>query len=367
MTNVKTADLYLEQLPCGYILSDKEGKILQANTQFCQMIGYSAEQIIHQRYWQDFLAIGSKIYYETHYAPLLAMQGNVEEISFEFINKENIKIPTLVNAKKHTNECPNSYISIAIFEMKQRQIYEKELLVEKRKAEELANELKAINQDLEQFAHVISHDLKSPLGSIIQLTQLLKDNLGEIDEQSAFFLQSIENSSFALIDLISRVLKYYTQTEILNKDKEPIEIDTLINQIIILLDPKKEHQISFTNHANNIVYLSQAILQQLLINLLGNAIKYNDKPLIKIEITLTEDAEFYQLAIKDNGVGIEAKNQEKIFRLFNNLGKKDRFGNYGTGIGLPAIKRTLQSQGGSINVESTLGEGSCFTIKLKKQ
>lgn len=111
---------------------------------------------------------------------------------------------------------------------------------------------------------------------------------------------------------------------------------------------------------------NKAALDQILINLLANAIKYNDKAITEIKIGISETDKYYELFIQDNGPGIAPKNQEKIFKVFEVLSESDKYGRSGNGIGLVTVKKLVEKLGGIIKLESIMGEGSKFTFTIEK-
>lgn len=227
-------------------------------------------------------------------------------------------------------------------------------------------ELAQRNVELEQFAMVVSHDLKSPLSNISALTDLLKMKyMDQFDKEGKEMLDYLANSSIKLKDLIDGILNYYRSAQILLKGKTQFKLQDISKSIIELLDINQEYEINYPEYDINL-FLNETAFQQILINLLGNSIKYNDKNNVIIDIGFHEDDEFYYLSVKDNGPGIEKEYQETIFDLFTNLGKTDRFKKLGSGIGLSTVKKLTESQGGVIAVNSEFDQGTLIEFTLKK-
>ena len=147
--------------------------------------------------------------------------------------------------------------------------------------------------------------------------------------------------------------------------KKEIDVDSLFKEIIDLLDSRREYQITYTSELKLIV-ANEVGIKQILINLLSNSIKYNNKEKVKIEIKVTSSSIFFEFEIKDNGIGIDKSQFSKIFDTFTTLGTKDRFNNIGTGIGLATVKKIVDKLGGSIYVESEIGFGTKFKFSVKK-
>ena len=225
----------------------------------------------------------------------------------------------------------------------------------------LLKELEKSNEALQEYAHVVSHDLKSPLRSINALISWIQE-----DNKNAFDASSLEN--FSLIEmtlermeqLISDILSY---SSIGSDGLEKQEID--VNQVV--LDLKKilfipSHIKVKIQNKLPVVIGERAKIQQLFQNLISNAIKFNDKKRGLVEVDVSEKKSFYQFSIKDNGPGIEKKYHDKIFKIFHSLNKN----NSSSGIGLAVVKKIVDLFNGEIWLESKLNEGATFYFTLKK-
>lgn len=234
---------------------------------------------------------------------------------------------------------------------------------------ELENILKKLeikNEELERFAYVAAHDLKSPLFSISGLTHLFTQKYQSIiDDQGLEILGHIENSSNKLKTLIDGLLEYSKSENILQQQKSDIDIGILESDFKSLFCSEKELKINFISTLTTI-HTNKAALSQILINLISNAIKYNDKKQIEIEIGVLSKDNFYEIYVKDNGPGIPLEFQEKVFQIFQVISVKDRYGKPGNGIGLATVKKMVENSGGSIQIESAIGKGAKFIFTLEK-
>ncbi len=227
-------------------------------------------------------------------------------------------------------------------------------------------ELAQQNYNLEQFAMVVSHDLKSPLSNISGLIDLLKMKYqDQFDKDGKEMLNYLDKSSVKLKNLIDGILQHYKSTKVLSEGKNTFQLYELIKPTVELLNVNNEHEINYPEE-DIPLYINKTSFQQILINLLGNSIKYNDKPQVKIKIGFDQDDSFYYFSVQDNGPVIEKEYQEKVFEIFNNLGRKDRFNNSGNGIGLSTVKKLVEGQGGSIRVNPEFDQGTLVEFKLKK-
>lgn len=220
--------------------------------------------------------------------------------------------------------------------------------------------------ELEHFARVVSHDIKSPLNNIISLILILKETSGDkFTESENEYLEYLTASSYQLRNYVDGLLHYYKSDTVNTVEKEEIVLSELLKKIIAILDPKGEYIFKIPEE-NMVIYSNKAAIEQLLLNLISNGIKYNEKKPVCIEVNCEESAKQITLSVKDNGNGIEADKLDTIFSFFTTLNKKDRFGNYGTGIGLATVKKITENLHGKINVNSVLDQGSEFTICFEK-
>lgn len=237
----------------------------------------------------------------------------------------------------------------------------KEIIEMNKQKESLLNELAYQNQELSDYAHMVSHDLKSPLRSIDTLTAWLKEDYKDVfDANGEKTLGLIRTNVEKMDTLINGILEYSTigknQIEVYD-----VDINKLVDNILSIIQVP-EH-ISITRSALPIIKGDKYRLQQLFQNLIGNAIAYNDKENGTVEINAEDKGKFWEFSIKDNGKGIEEVYFKKIFKTFEKL---DNNG-VSTGIGLSIVKKIVDLYGGKIWLTSKLNEGTTFYFTLKKQ
>jgi len=228
------------------------------------------------------------------------------------------------------------------------------------------NELKEKYKELEKFAGVVSHDLKSPLANIISLSELLKDeNEGKFDEETTQYLQFLVEASYSLRSYIDGILSFYRSDHVLRKEASNTNLGNLLKPIVDLYMVSGHVQITYPKDVE-LRSVNKAALTQIFMNLISNALKYNNKDLRKVQIYFKEEEEFYCFEVRDNGNGIPEERFEKIFELFTTLDIADRDGNVGSGIGLATVKKLVESMHGSITLSSTEGDGSNFKFSAPK-
>lgn len=227
-------------------------------------------------------------------------------------------------------------------------------------------ELEKKNSELEQFAFIAAHDIKSPLNSISSTINFLMadESLGLTQDAKSAILP-IDNSARQLRNLVDGILEYSRGDKILLQQKEHFDFCDLIKNIINLFDSRHTHHFIYPNGEKSI-FANKTALKQVLINLVSNALKYNDKSRIVIEIGISESKGYYTFFIKDNGAGIRKEDQAKIFEIFEILPIYGRKEIKNSGIGLATVKKLVDGLGGIISVESTPGRGSRFEFSIEK-
>ncbi|WP_100612916.1 sensor histidine kinase [Confluentibacter lentus] len=232
--------------------------------------------------------------------------------------------------------------------------------------EKTLSNLEEKNKELDRFAFVAAHDLKSPLAGISGLSNLFIEEYGsQINDEGKEMLVLIEESTNVLRNLIDGLLKYSRCENVFKEDKSPIDPNDLLKSIRALFINVPELKLRLQNSID-VIYTNRAALDQVLLNLVTNAIKYNDKETIEIEIGVASSDTHYEFYVQDNGPGIAVENQEKIFEIFEVVAKKDRFGKTGNGIGLATVKKVVEKGSGSIKIESKLSKGTTFMFTLEK-
>jgi signal transduction histidine kinase len=226
-------------------------------------------------------------------------------------------------------------------------------------------ELERSNRDLEDFAHVVSHDLQQPLQSVTGFADLLLLKYGDrLDATAVEYIECIANSGKRMQRLIRDLLNY-AQVGSENQQFLPIDCNQVIHQVFDnLRGTIYERGVSLTHDPLPTVWGHETQLVQLFQNLIGNAIKFirpGADP--EVVITATRQGHSYEFQIRDNGIGIAPEHLERVFQVFQR-GHQDESEYVGTGIGLATCKKIVEGHGGRIWVESELGVGTTFFFTL---
>jgi light-regulated signal transduction histidine kinase (bacteriophytochrome) len=229
--------------------------------------------------------------------------------------------------------------------------------------EELLKNLEKQNEELNDYAHMVSHDLKSPLRNIDTLINWFKeDNVEKLDQENIKSLDLIL-SNVERMDLLIQGILNYSSIDKLGNPERNIDLNVLLNNLLDTISIPEHFEIKLDNPMP-VVFGNDFRYKHLFLNLIQNAIRYNDKKTGLIEIGSTQIDDTIQFYIKDNGIGIEEKYQNKIFDVFSKLENTDQ----SSGIGLAIAKKIVHFYSGKIWLESQVGVGSIFyfTITIPK-
>ncbi|MBP7052370.1 MAG: GAF domain-containing protein [Phycisphaerae bacterium] len=228
---------------------------------------------------------------------------------------------------------------------------------------ETVRDLRRSNKELQDFAYVAAHDLKAPLRGIGTLTDwIASDYADRFDEQGRQQLRLLKGRVSRLSELIDGIL-HYSEIGRVARRQEPVDLNQFIPETIALLNAPKHIKVVVEGPLP-VVVCEKVRVGQVFRNLIDNAVKYMDKPEGRIVIGCSEQLGFWRFSISDNGPGIEAKYFEKIFQIFQTLAPRDE--RESTGIGLAIVKKIVELCGGSVWVESNVGQGTTFFFTLPK-
>lgn len=216
------------------------------------------------------------------------------------------------------------------------------------------------NQELDQFAYVASHDLKAPLRGIANLSEWIEEDLGsDVPEDVREKMDMLRGRVHRLESLIDGILQYSRAGRV-RASVERVDVNELLREVVELLAPPPEITIRI-GPGMPVVTTERTPLQQVFMNLISNAIKYNNHPGATVDVTVRDAGPFYAFSVADNGPGIAPEYHERIFGIFQTLESRDRV--EGTGIGLSVVKKMVELRGGTITVDSAEGRGATFTFQ----
>lgn len=377
---------FYNNAPCGYLTSLLNGKIININDTLLKILGYNRNDIVGKESFQDLLNIGGKMYYDTHYIPLLIHQKQIKEIRFKMVSKTGIRIPVLVNtvpAKTTNGELV--YRSI-VLDITQRNQYEKELHIAKEKAELLTNELKVANQELAKYADqvakdlveikaakneqdvlvgIIAHDLKTPFNQIYSISDFIEqESEGEFAELYGIIKKIATNSS-KMIENIVNINSYENNNSPPNLQIFDLEEFYNLKFKAFFKDAERKNIILVGSCSldSNYFKSDESFLGRIIDNILSNAIKFSpEHKTIQFNLQKTDQEVIF--TIEDEGPGFTKKDMMNTFQKFKKLSARPTGDESSTGLGLSIVKTLTKGLGGTISLDSKDGMGAKFTLSL---
>ena len=357
-------DLY-DHAPCGYLSTTADGTIVRVNQTLLDWTGYARDGLVGTRF-QTLLTIGSRIYYETHYGPLLRMQGAANEIALEMICADRRILPVVANSlQRRAPDGTPVFNRITLFDSSDRRRYERELLLARRRAEQVA-------KDKADLLAMLSHDIRNPLTALMGVVHLL--NRGELTEEQHRLVNMVKSSSENMLELLTRVLALSkAESAGFTLVERPFSVESLVSQLTATFRARGvEKGLELKCHIDDevppTVTGDPVAVRQILANLIGNAIKFTEKGGITVSVTVTQmavDAVTLGFAVSDTGIGIPADRVDRIFDEFTQGSYETAIKFGGTGLGLAIVRKLLALYGSTVRVESKPGEGSTFSFSLR--
>lgn len=362
--SLETADytfrLLIEKFRQGALSISRNGLILYCNDYFSKLIGIPSEKIIGN-YLHEYFNNAE------HFVPVIeALKYGVTTHEILFKTQDEKKVFPAYIALTDLEPAVQG-IGIVITDLTEKKKHEDALIQHQKELEEKISELNRINANLEEFIHVISHDLKEPLRKIVMYNgRIDAAYLSEADTKS---MNVMKVSALRLNSLVDDLVKYSSHTA--QEERTEVNLVDVISEVtddleIIISDKKAKIEIGKLP----IVHASKVQMRQLFSNLISNAIKYgkaDHPPLIQINQIESSESEipnethqFLKIQIKDNGIGMEKTHLIKIFTIFQRLHAKNEYS--GNGIGLAICKKIMENHSGNITVESKPNEGTIFNL-----
>jgi PAS domain S-box-containing protein len=226
------------------------------------------------------------------------------------------------------------------------------------------NELERSNNELEQFANIIAHDLQSPLKMISGFTHLLDQQFKDKPDKNLEEITQYVNTGVSKMQSLIKDLLFYSKVHSQSKEIDKVTLNDVVRQVVLILNEsiqKKKAVITFDTMP--VISANEVQMIQIFQNLIDNAIKFcTVEP--KIHITSKEEKNQWLFSVSDNGIGIDKNHFDNIFQIFQKLNPDEKYS--GTGIGLAICKRIVERHGGKIWVKSEMGKGCTFYFTVSK-
>jgi len=345
----------IDTLDTGIVLLDQESRIIWVNETLGHLFAVDRDEMIgadlktllnetNRRFVEE--NVMSDILGAGNHSFIFTMNDGFEEKILEF---RSIPIET----ERYRGGRIDHYIDLTEIKKLERELVQ------------YSERLEESNQKLEEFSHVVSHDLKQPLRTIQAFSQFIIDDYSQkLDEEGLDYLKSLQRSSVRMKSLIDDLLNL-SSIGTKNQPVEQIEISDIIEDVREDLSALlNDVQFTVTGELPSIV-ANRTRTHELFANLISNGVKYNDKENKQIMIECEETPNEYLFRVRDNGVGIDPRYQHKIFELFERLNPAADPDS--TGAGLAITKRIVSEMGGRIWVDSEVNQGSTFSFSVPKR
>ncbi|RKH48394.1 PAS domain-containing hybrid sensor histidine kinase/response regulator [Corallococcus sicarius] len=358
-------DLY-ENAPCGYLSTTPEGLIVKVNQTFLTWTGHTREALVGRKRFRELLAGAGRIFHETHYAPLLQMQGFVHELSLDLLCTHGRPLPALINSVQVRDALgrPRS-VRTTVFNMTDRKRYERELLLARRKAEQLA-------QAKASLLATLSHEIRNPLNAITAATRLM--GMTPLSDKQQKYLRILGSSSGNLLAMVNDILDW-SKIEAGKLSLEQREFDPreLISGIVNGQSARAEEkklllQVELDAQLPSCLLGDPVKLGQILTNLLSNALKFTEKGAVRLAVVVRAregDACDLSFQVSDTGIGISRDRIAAIFEEYTQANYDIGMKYGGTGLGLSISRKLLELYGSRMVVTSEVGKGTRFSFDLR--
>ena len=245
---------------------------------------------------------------------------------------------------------------------------QRDLVRERERLAQALADTERSNRALDEFAHAISHDLKAPLRSVANYARWIEEDLGgQLTGEPRAHMDLLRTQVERMRAMISAVLEY-SRSVSTRMPPDLVNTNAIVEEVIALLDPPGSVTIEVA--PNMPTFTSEAApLRQVLLNLIGNAVKHSRRPDTHVWVSARDIGYAFEFAVRDNGPGIPLRVQDKIWMLFHTLRPRTTqdAGDDGTGVGLAIVRRLVELQGGTAWVESDEGKGATFHFLWPKQ
>jgi len=335
----------------AFLITNMDGRILEVNDAYCRLTGYSRQELLEMS-TADIETAEHPGEPARHVAKLLETGSDRYEIRKRRKDGRIQIVEVSSNYSKINGGRIYSFM---------RDITERKQAEEQRNS--LLREIESANEELKNFAYVVSHDLKAPLRAIGSLADWLStDYADKFDDAGREQMRLLINRVHRMDGLIDGILMY-SRVGRVKETIVAVDLNRLVREVIDLLAPPPSIVITIETPLPTVMSEPTRI-QQVFQNLLSNAIKYMDKPEGIVRIGCSEEATQWKFSVADNGPGIKQQHFVKIFQLFQTLAPRDRVES--SGVGLALVKKIVEMYGGQVWVESTVGEGSTFFFTLPR-
>lgn len=358
----------LDGVPCGLAETDAKGVFLRVNKPFCVWLGYTKEDLIGKRRLQDLMTMGARIFHQTHWAPLLEMQGSISELKLDLKHREGGTVPMVLNVVRHGHG-PAQSQEVAAFVARDRDKYEQELLLSRKRLEEHVAQVQRLHSEAkdqalfsEQMIGIVSHDLRNPLSAVGTGIQVLfrhspTDNQARVLSRMA---QSVERANRLVSDLLDFTVARVGKGIVIHRrsvDLHDVVAQSVAELALAFPDRKLRHETS----GGGACLIDPDRVAQLVGNLVANAMTYGDATR-EVTVTTAVTSVDVEISVHNWGPAIPAALISSLFQPMVR-GTAVTSGR-SVGLGLFIIMEIAKAHGGQVTVASTDTDGTTFTASM---
>jgi len=360
--------------PCGLLTAAPNGLIAGANDTFCNWLGYRRDELQGRRKFADLLPMGARLFHQTHWQPLLQMQGSIAEVQLDLIHRDGRRIPMLLNAIRRDG--PEGFTDeIGAMVATDRKKYERELLAARQRAETAEAGQRVLNEELarehrrkDEFIATLAHELRNPLAPFANVLEVLRLRPDDATLWRRAY-DVLERQLGQLTHLVDDLLEVsrITQGKLMLR-REHVELnDILASAAESALPAIQAARQTLTTSLPPVLLTidgDRTRLTQIFCNLLNNACKFTPEGgSIGLAASVVDGAAVVE--VSDTGAGIPPEQVERIFDMFSQLHPPLARATGGLGIGLALVKGLTTLHGGTVTARSAgLGHGSVFQVTL---
>jgi phosphoserine phosphatase RsbU/P len=361
-------DVQFDRVPCGLLETDARGLFLKVNQPFCIWLGYGKADLVGKKRLQDLLTMGARIFHQTHWAPLLEMQGSISELKLDVRHKDGSLVPMVLNVVRHGHG-PGHTQEVAAFVARDRDKYEQELLRSRKRLEAQVAEVERLQAETkdralfaEQMVGIVSHDLRNPLSAVNMGIQVLfrHSPTGNQARVLSRMAQAVDRANRLVSDLldftVARVGKGIS-VHLQHADLHEVVAHSVAE--LALAFPARS--LLHVAEGQNCCWVDADRVAQLVGNLVANAFAYGD-PAKDVTVTSIVDVPRVEIAVHNWGTAIP---QEKRAFLFEPMVRGTSAGSgRSVGLGLFIIMEIAKAHGGQVKVNSSDEHGTSFVVTL---
>lgn len=387
----------VNHLPCGVFTFFDDGAIHFISDPLLHKLGYTLDELTGKSV-ESIFTLSTRIFYQTHFYPLLKLHGHAEEIFITLLSKNKEQVPVLVNAVKKDADGVNLHVC-ASFSVEQRQKYEQEILSAKRVAEDAIKKndalqkveaelqaerelldqqitrLKYRNEELSQLSNLFTHDLQEPVRKVSVFSDVIMNEKNMLNSAHATSLFEIVFRSSQRMRKLLRGMQEYLTLSVENVQKTSVDLSEIISQQVQILQQSCCNiNLMLEVKQLPIVPGNSKQLTILFKELLSNCFQFRRGDDLTIKISYDEISEnifnniegkykygaFAKIEIEDNGIGFNSETSEHIFKIL----KKVSLTTEGLGMGLALCKKIVENHGGRISAWGKEGAGAKFAVTL---